>query len=319
MGRRTPWRAGSSVAVPAAAAPVAAACAWPGRVAADGRGGAGLVGAGAAWSRAAFGRAGAASRRRGRAGALAARRDGFVRVRAAPLPRGAALAARARIARRLRAPARPARALRRAPLLGRGRAHRGAGATGAAAAAGSRGEAGARRGQSTTSGDDRRQRREARDVAPAHTAEQRIGRHDRSRRRAGRLRPRAIVRRRSWLLPAPIYDLILLLDTSAPDDQRAKILADAEATITTRRRGRQRARLGPARPWRTRSATRRTPSTTCSSSTATPALLEHARSARCGSPTASCASGSSSSRPARRPPPKPERAPVEPAEAPAAA
>ena len=32
--------------------------------------------------------------------------------------------------------------------------------------------------------------------------------------------------------PAPIYDLVVLLDTTAPDDQRAKILADAEAMIT---------------------------------------------------------------------------------------
>jgi small subunit ribosomal protein S6 len=32
--------------------------------------------------------------------------------------------------------------------------------------------------------------------------------------------------------PAPIYDLVVLLDTTAPDDQRAKILADTEAMIT---------------------------------------------------------------------------------------
>jgi small subunit ribosomal protein S6 len=32
--------------------------------------------------------------------------------------------------------------------------------------------------------------------------------------------------------PAPLYDLVVLLDTTAPDDQRAKILADAEAAIT---------------------------------------------------------------------------------------
>jgi small subunit ribosomal protein S6 len=30
----------------------------------------------------------------------------------------------------------------------------------------------------------------------------------------------------------PIYDLMLLLDVSAPDDQQAKILADSEAAIT---------------------------------------------------------------------------------------
>ena len=32
--------------------------------------------------------------------------------------------------------------------------------------------------------------------------------------------------------PPPIYDLVLMLDTTAPDDQRAKILADAEAMVT---------------------------------------------------------------------------------------
>jgi small subunit ribosomal protein S6 len=32
--------------------------------------------------------------------------------------------------------------------------------------------------------------------------------------------------------PAPIYDLVVMLDTTAPDDQRAKILADAEAMIS---------------------------------------------------------------------------------------
>jgi small subunit ribosomal protein S6 len=33
--------------------------------------------------------------------------------------------------------------------------------------------------------------------------------------------------------PDPIYDLVVLLDTAAPDDERAKILADAEAMITS--------------------------------------------------------------------------------------
>jgi small subunit ribosomal protein S6 len=32
--------------------------------------------------------------------------------------------------------------------------------------------------------------------------------------------------------PAPTYDLVLLLDTAAPDDQRARILSDVEAMIT---------------------------------------------------------------------------------------
>jgi len=32
-------------------------------------------------------------------------------------------------------------------------------------------------------------------------------------------------------LPAPTYDLVLLLDTQAPDDERAKIVADARAAV----------------------------------------------------------------------------------------
>jgi len=32
--------------------------------------------------------------------------------------------------------------------------------------------------------------------------------------------------------PAPIYDLMVLLDTAAPDDQRAKILSDTETMIS---------------------------------------------------------------------------------------
>jgi small subunit ribosomal protein S6 len=33
--------------------------------------------------------------------------------------------------------------------------------------------------------------------------------------------------------PAPLYDLMLLLDTSAPEEQRAKILADVESIVST--------------------------------------------------------------------------------------
>jgi small subunit ribosomal protein S6 len=33
--------------------------------------------------------------------------------------------------------------------------------------------------------------------------------------------------------PAPIYDLVVMLDTTAPDDQRAKILSDSEAMIAS--------------------------------------------------------------------------------------
>jgi small subunit ribosomal protein S6 len=33
--------------------------------------------------------------------------------------------------------------------------------------------------------------------------------------------------------PAPLYDLMLLLDTSAPDEQRAKILSDVESMVSS--------------------------------------------------------------------------------------
>ena len=33
--------------------------------------------------------------------------------------------------------------------------------------------------------------------------------------------------------PEPIYDLVLMLDTSAPEDQRKKVLADTEAAISS--------------------------------------------------------------------------------------
>jgi small subunit ribosomal protein S6 len=33
--------------------------------------------------------------------------------------------------------------------------------------------------------------------------------------------------------PEPLYDLVLLLDTSAPEDQRKKVLTDVEAAIST--------------------------------------------------------------------------------------
>ena len=33
--------------------------------------------------------------------------------------------------------------------------------------------------------------------------------------------------------PEPLYDLVLLLDTSAPEDQRKKVLADTEAAISS--------------------------------------------------------------------------------------
>ena len=33
--------------------------------------------------------------------------------------------------------------------------------------------------------------------------------------------------------PAPVYDLMLLLDTSAPEEQRAKVLSDVESAISS--------------------------------------------------------------------------------------
>ena len=33
--------------------------------------------------------------------------------------------------------------------------------------------------------------------------------------------------------PAPLYDLMLLLDTSAPEEQRAKILSDVETMVSS--------------------------------------------------------------------------------------
>ena len=33
--------------------------------------------------------------------------------------------------------------------------------------------------------------------------------------------------------PPPVYDLMVLLDTAAPDDQRAKILSDVESMISS--------------------------------------------------------------------------------------
>ena len=59
--------------------------------------------------------------------------------------------------------------------------------------------------------------------------------------------------------PAPIYDLMVLLDTTAPEEQRAKVLAEAEAMIKSG--GPVVAADSGPRTWRTRSATRRTRST----------------------------------------------------------
>jgi small subunit ribosomal protein S6 len=60
------------------------------------------------------------------------------------------------------------------------------------------------------------------------------------RRRVALVRPllssaAAVARRQlTMAAPAPLYDLTLLLDTAAADEQRAKILADVEAMIAAR-------------------------------------------------------------------------------------
>ena len=46
--------------------------------------------------------------------------------------------------------------------------------------------------------------------------------------------------------PEPLYDLVLLLDTSAPEEQRKKVLTDVESAISGGGDDRQRARLGHA-------------------------------------------------------------------------
>ena len=168
--------------------------------------------------------ASAPRRRRRRGGAARSLRGARVprAARASPHAPAAALAsrrARARAGRPRRRP--PARLARR----------RGAGATGAATAAGSRGAARRqarpeRRRAATIAGAPRGARR-----SPSARARAAIGRRMDAVGAGAADSPPAIVRRRSWLLTAPIYDLMLLLDTTAPDDQRAKILADVEAMI----------------------------------------------------------------------------------------
>ena len=66
---------------------------------------------------------------------------------------------------------------------------------------------------------------------------------------------------------APLYDLMLLLSATAPEEQRTKILADVESTITKRRRARSSARTtGASVRSRTGSTISPTPTTTCCSS-----------------------------------------------------
>ena len=164
---------------------------------------------------------------------LAARRGCF-------LARACARALRPRAARCARARSRAASPCRRVAPHGSARraarprrgGTRGAGATGAAAAAGSRGGGGDRRGQSTTR------------ATIAGSAARRATFPQRTRRSSESDGMNAVGIGRSefapcyrapplMAAPAPIYDLMVLLDTTAPDDQRAKILADAEAMITS--------------------------------------------------------------------------------------
>jgi small subunit ribosomal protein S6 len=46
------------------------------------------------------------------------------------------------------------------------------------------------------------------------------------------LAPPPVNRRFAMARPAPIYDLMLLLDPAAPDEQRAKVLSDVEAMVS---------------------------------------------------------------------------------------
>ena len=77
-------------------------------------------------------------------------------------------------------------------------------------------------------------------------------------------------------LPAPTYDLMLLLDPQAEEAARAKIVADARAAIEARASSLARTTGASARS-PTRSIARRTPTTTCCSSTPASELLDEPR------------------------------------------
>jgi small subunit ribosomal protein S6 len=84
----------------------------------------------------------------------------------------------------------------------------------------------------------RRQRNQPRHVAPANAAQQAIGGHPGARRAQPPFAPcyRAPpppVGDHLMAAPTPTYDLMLLLDPAAPDEQRTKILADTEASISS--------------------------------------------------------------------------------------
>lgn len=55
--------------------------------------------------------------------------------------------------------------------------------------------------------------------------------HTRNRRAGGGFRPPVAIMRRRMPTADPLYDLILMLDSTAPDEQRAKVLAGVEQTI----------------------------------------------------------------------------------------
>ena len=73
---------------------------------------------------------------------------------------------------------------------------------------------------------------------------------------------------------AGLYDLMLLMDPTAPDERREAVIAEVETLISRGRRDRRQLRLGPAATWPSRSTTGPRPSTGSTSSRATPALLE---------------------------------------------
>ena len=124
----------------------------------------------------------------------------------------------------------------------------------------------------------------------------------RGRDAARRLAPSLAVSDRRWPVAEPTYDLTVLLDVAVDEDQRERILADIETLIPNEGTIVSAPRLGPPQDGLRDPAQDRgrvppapvpRPARRCSSGS----------TARCGSPTASSATGSSSStraRPIRR-------------------
>ena len=110
-----------------------------------------------------------------------------------------------------------------------------------AAAAGARAAPALSRGQAATSAATRHERAARGDVRPAHAGVQRrrtVVVHAPDRRAAGGHSPPDRYHpgrgpRAPTAMPAhdPLYDLVLMLDSAAPDEQRAKVLAEVERTI----------------------------------------------------------------------------------------